>query len=61
MPRRKTRVRISATNCCGANAIAAFESAVRSTGVHMAVMMQAFYWDAPAKENKHGEWWNFVA
>ena len=27
----------------------------------MAVMMQAFYWDAPAKENKHGEWWNFVA
>jgi alpha-amylase len=24
-------------------------------------MMQAFYWDGPAKENKHGEWWNFVA
>jgi alpha-amylase len=27
----------------------------------MAVMMQAFYWDAPAKENKSGEWWNYVA
>ncbi len=26
----------------------------------MAVMMQAFYWDAPAKENKRGEWWNYV-
>ena len=26
----------------------------------MAVMMQAFYWDAPIKENKRGEWWNFV-
>lgn len=26
----------------------------------MAVMMQAFYWDAPAKENKVGEWWNYV-
>jgi alpha-amylase len=24
-------------------------------------MMQAFYWDAPAKEEKQGEWWNFVA
>ena len=27
----------------------------------MAVMMQAFYWDAAAKENKVGEWWNHVA
>jgi alpha-amylase len=27
----------------------------------MAVMMQAFYWDAPIKEDKKGEWWNFVA
>ena len=27
----------------------------------MAVMMQAFYWDAPIKENKRGEWWNFLA
>jgi alpha-amylase len=27
----------------------------------MAVMMQAFYWDAPVKENKQGEWWNHVA
>ena len=27
----------------------------------MAVMMQAFYWDAPSKENKLGDWWNFVA
>jgi alpha-amylase len=27
----------------------------------MAVMMQAFYWDAAAKENKVGEWWNNVA
>ncbi len=27
----------------------------------MAVMMQAFYWDAPVKEDKRGEWWNFVA
>jgi alpha-amylase len=26
-----------------------------------AVMMQAFYWDAPIKENKRGEWWNFLA
>ena len=26
----------------------------------MAVMMQAFYWDAAAKENKVGEWWNYV-
>jgi DNA invertase Pin-like site-specific DNA recombinase len=21
----------------------------------------AFYWDAPIKENKRGEWWNFLA
>ncbi len=27
----------------------------------MAVMMQAFYWDAPIKEDKRGEWWNHVA
>src|SRR3984957_12617472 len=27
----------------------------------MAVMMQAFYWDAPIKEQKEGEWWNFLA
>jgi alpha-amylase len=27
----------------------------------MAVMMQAFYWDAAAKENKVGEWWNHLA
>lgn len=26
----------------------------------MAIMMQAFYWDAPAKENKRGEWWNYL-
>ena len=27
----------------------------------MSVMLQAFYWDSPAKENKVGEWWNVVA
>ena len=27
----------------------------------MAVMMQAFYWDAPKHEKKEGEWWNFIA
>ena len=27
----------------------------------MAVMMQAFYWDAPKHENKEHESWNFVA
>ena len=27
----------------------------------MAVMMQAFYWDAPSKENMRGEWWNHLA
>lgn len=27
----------------------------------MAVMMQAFYWDAPIKENRQGEWWNYLA
>jgi alpha-amylase len=27
----------------------------------MAVMMQAFYWDAPIKEQKEGEWWNLIA
>ena len=27
----------------------------------MAVMMQAFYWDAPIKEQKEGEWWNFLS
>ena len=23
----------------------------------MAILMQAFYWDAPQRENKEGEWW----
>jgi alpha-amylase len=27
----------------------------------MAVIMQAFYWDAPKKEDKRGEWWNNLA
>jgi alpha-amylase len=27
----------------------------------MAVMVQAFYWDAPIKEKKRGDWWNFLA
>ena len=27
----------------------------------MAVMMQAFYWDAPQQEKKEGEWWNNLA
>jgi len=27
----------------------------------MAVMMQAFYWDAPKHEKKEGEWWNLLA
>ena len=27
----------------------------------MAVMMQAFYWDAPQAEGKEHEWWNFLA
>ena len=27
----------------------------------MAVMMQAFYWDAPIKEQKEGEWWNYLS
>ena len=27
----------------------------------MAVMMQAFYWDAPQTEGKEGEWWNHLA
>jgi alpha-amylase len=27
----------------------------------MAVMMQAFYWDAPIKEQKEGEWWNHLS
>ncbi|WP_058189786.1 alpha-amylase domain-containing protein [Terracidiphilus gabretensis] len=26
----------------------------------MAVMMQAFYWDAPVKEDKRGEWWDTI-
>lgn len=26
----------------------------------MAVMMQAFYWDAPVQEGKTGEWWNHL-
>jgi hypothetical protein len=29
--------------------------------LRMAVMMQAFYWVAPIRENKRGEWWNFLA
>jgi alpha-amylase len=24
-------------------------------------MMQAFYWDAPIKERKEGEWWNYLS
>ena len=27
----------------------------------MAVMMQAFYWDAPQSEGREGEWWNHLA
>jgi len=27
----------------------------------MAVMMQAFYWDAPQKEKQEGNWWNVIA
>ncbi len=27
----------------------------------MAVMMQAFYWDAPQRENQEHDWWNFIA
>jgi alpha-amylase len=27
----------------------------------MAVMMQAFYWDCAVKEEKRGEWWNYLA
>jgi alpha-amylase len=27
----------------------------------MAVMMQAFYWDAPQTEDKKGEWWNHLS
>jgi alpha-amylase len=27
----------------------------------VSVMLQAFYWDSPAKEEKVGEWWNYVA
>ena len=27
----------------------------------MAVLMQAFYWDAPIHEKKEGEWWNHIA
>ena len=26
----------------------------------MAVMMQGFYWDCAIKEQKKGEWWNFL-
>ena len=29
--------------------------------LRMAVMMRAFYWDAPIRENKRGEWWNLAA
>ena len=34
---------------------------IESRANHMAVMMQAFYWDAPKHEKKEHEWWNFVA
>ena len=27
----------------------------------MAVMMQAFYWDAPILEKQEGNWWNLIA
>jgi alpha-amylase len=27
----------------------------------MSVMLQAFYWDSPSKENRVGEWWNLVS
>src|ERR1700678_3555047 len=27
----------------------------------MAVMMQAFYWDAPIHEKQAGNWWNLIA
>jgi hypothetical protein len=27
----------------------------------MSVMLQAFYWDCPAKEKQDHNWWNFVA
>ena len=27
----------------------------------MAVMMQAFDWNAPLKKQIRGEWWNFIA
>ena len=27
----------------------------------MAVMMQAFYWDAPQQEKQEGNWWNVIA
>jgi hypothetical protein len=26
----------------------------------MAVMMQGFYWDCAIKEDKKGEWWNYL-
>jgi len=26
----------------------------------MAVMMQAFYWDAPQQEKQEGNWWNVI-
>jgi alpha-amylase len=34
---------------------------VRGSEKKMAVVMQAFYWDAPKLEKKEHEWWNFVA
>ncbi len=27
----------------------------------MSVMLQAFYWDCPAKEKQEHNWWNFLA
>jgi hypothetical protein len=33
----------------------------RESGAPMSVMLQAFYWDCPAKEKQEYNWWNFVA
>src|SRR3984957_15619991 len=29
--------------------------------MQMAILMQAFYWDAPQHENQEGNWWNVIA
>ncbi len=26
----------------------------------MGVLMQTFYWDCPGRENRDGDWWNFI-